>query len=86
MIIGYNGHILVCYGKDTFDKRLVPSYSWLPPPVSVTHRMIGQLMPGRLSVHTLRKWSPVLLHSYKLKWSGIFKMATSKKIKVAEEC
>ena len=40
MILGYTGHILVCYRKDTFDTRLVPIYSWLLPPVSVTHRTV----------------------------------------------
>ena len=40
MIMGYTGHVLVCYRKDTFDTRLVPSYSWLPPTVSVTHRTV----------------------------------------------
>ena len=41
MIMGYTGHILVCYRNDTFDIPLVPSYSWLPPPVSVTHRTVA---------------------------------------------
>ena len=35
MIMGYTGLLLVCYRKDTFDTRLVPSY-----PVSVTHRTV----------------------------------------------
>ena len=76
----YTGHILVCYRKDTFDTRLVPSYSWLPPPVAVTHRTVDAWQAERAYIQSDHPCC------YKLKWSGIFKMATSKKRIVAEEC